>query len=162
DGSLKLRTDGTLSAFVTLTGAQSIAGVKTFTSSPVVPTPTSATDAATKDYVDNVASSGAPNADASTLGLVQLAGDLAGSGSVATAPVITSGAVTSVKIATGTIVDANISNSAAIAKSKLAALNIADVDVSAISESKITGLTADLAAKQTGDATLTALAGLDN
>lgn len=45
------------------------------------------------------------------------------------------------------ILDANVSGSAAIAKSKLAALAIVDADVSAISESKITNLTTDLAAK---------------
>jgi hypothetical protein len=38
--------------YVGLTGAQSVAGVKTFTSSPVVPTPSGATDAANKSYVD--------------------------------------------------------------------------------------------------------------
>lgn len=35
------------------TGAQTIADVKTFTSSPVVPTPTNPTDAANKEYVDS-------------------------------------------------------------------------------------------------------------
>jgi hypothetical protein len=38
--------------YVGLTGAQSVAGVKTFTSSPVVPVPSGATDAANKSYVD--------------------------------------------------------------------------------------------------------------
>lgn len=47
----------------------------------------------------------------------------------------------------GSVVDASVSASAAIAKSKLAALAIVDADVSAISESKITNLTTDLAAK---------------
>ena len=37
---------------VKLTGNQSIAGVKTFTSSPIVPTPTTATQTASKGYVD--------------------------------------------------------------------------------------------------------------
>mgnify|MGYP003346722021 CR=1 FL=1 len=41
------------SAVVHNTGAESIAGVKTFSSSPVVPTPSSGTDAANKSYVDN-------------------------------------------------------------------------------------------------------------
>lgn len=39
-------------AVVKLTGNQTIAGVKTFSSSPVVPTPTNATDAVNKTYVD--------------------------------------------------------------------------------------------------------------
>ncbi|HSX31023.1 MAG TPA: hypothetical protein VLE99_03850, partial [Candidatus Saccharimonadales bacterium] len=151
DGSLKLRSDGTLSAFVATSGAQSISGVKTFTSSPVVPTPASGTDAANKSYVDGVATSGAPNATTGATGLVQLAGDLGGTGTSATAPVISDSAITNAKV----------SATAAIAKSKLAALNIVDADVSAISESKITNLTADLAAKQASDATLTALAGLN-
>lgn len=83
---------------------------------------------------------------------------------------LASGAVTSNEIADGTIMNADISAIAGIAKSKLAALNITDVDiaagaaiaksklaalgivdadVSAISESKITNLTSDLAAKAT-------------
>ena len=43
DGTLKLRSDGTM---VATTGAQSVAGVKTFTSSQIVPTPKKATQAA--------------------------------------------------------------------------------------------------------------------
>lgn len=49
--------------------------------------------------------------------------------------------------ATGSVVDASVNASAAIAKSKLAALAIVDADVSAISESKVTNLVSDLAAK---------------
>ena len=40
---------------VKLTGNQTIAGVKTFSSSPIVPTPTTDFQAATKKYVDNTA-----------------------------------------------------------------------------------------------------------
>lgn len=40
---------------VKLTGNQTVDGIKTFTSSPIVPTPTTATQTANKDYVDNVA-----------------------------------------------------------------------------------------------------------
>ncbi len=101
---------------------------------------------------------GSPDATAGTKGLVQLAGDLGGTGTAAAAPIISNlaitngkiadGAVTSAKIADGTIADIDISASAAIAKSKLAALNIGDADVSAISESKVTNLTTDLAATE--------------
>jgi hypothetical protein len=122
---------------------------------------------------------GSPDATTSAKGLVQLAGDLGGTGTAATAPVISNNAITTVKIndsavtsakiADGTIVNADISASAAIAKSKLAslaivdadvasgaaiaksklaALNIGDADVSAISESKVTNLTTDLAATE--------------
>jgi hypothetical protein len=49
-------------AVVMLTGAQTVAGVKTFSSSPIVPTPGSGTDAANKSYVDTaVAGAGTGN-----------------------------------------------------------------------------------------------------
>lgn len=92
-----------------------------------------------------VSSSTVPDATTSSKGIVELAGDLAGT---ATAPVIASAAVTGAKIAATTITNANISTSAAIAKSKLASLAIVDADVSTISESKITNLTTDLAATE--------------
>lgn len=41
-----------LAGYVALTGNQTIAGVKTFSSSPIVPTPTTGTQAANKDYAD--------------------------------------------------------------------------------------------------------------
>jgi len=83
DGSLKIRTDGT---FVATSGAQAISGVKTFSSAPVVPTPTNGTDAANKDYVDSVAGAGAPDADATTKGIVKLTGDLGGTADSPTVP----------------------------------------------------------------------------
>ena len=67
DGTLKLRTDSALtgkaddSAVVHNTGNEAIAGVKTFSSSPIVPTPTSATQAANKTYVDSLATVGTPS-----------------------------------------------------------------------------------------------------
>ena len=42
-----------LSNFVSKAGAETIAGVKTFSSSPIVPTPTAITQAVNKAYVDN-------------------------------------------------------------------------------------------------------------
>ena len=164
-GSLATKADD--SAVVHLTGNESVGGIKTFSSSPLVPTPTAAAQAASKGYVDGVVSSGAPDATTLSKGIVQLAGDLGGTGTAAAAPVITDnaittnkiagGAVTTAKIATGavttneiadgTITDTDISGTAAIAKTKLAALNIVDADVSAISESKIANLPTDLAAK---------------
>lgn len=42
------------SAVVKLTGNQTVAGIKTFSSSPIVPTPSSSTQAANKSYVDSV------------------------------------------------------------------------------------------------------------
>lgn len=74
------------SAVVHLTGAETVAGVKTFSSSPIVPTPTTATQAANKSYVDGVIASGsAPDATTSSKGIVQLSGDLGGT---ATAPTV--------------------------------------------------------------------------
>ncbi|HSX07470.1 MAG TPA: hypothetical protein VLG11_01100 [Candidatus Saccharimonadales bacterium] len=82
DGTLKssgtISTKANDSAVVHNTGDENVAGIKTFASSPVVPTPTTSTQAANKTYVDSVASSGAPDATTSTKGILQLAGDLAG------------------------------------------------------------------------------------
>ena len=142
DGSLKIRTDGTLSNLMHTTGDEAVAGTKTFSASPVVPTPTIAGQAANKSYVDSVASSGAPDATTSTTGLIQLAGDLGGTGTTATAPVISDGAITSAKIADGTITNTDISGAAAIA------------------QSKISNLTTDLTGKQPLDSDLTAIAAL--
>jgi hypothetical protein len=93
---------------------------------------------------------GSPDATTSAKGLVQLAGDLGGVGTAAAAPIISAGAITDAKVAAG----------AAIAKSKLAALNIGDADVTAISESKVTNLTTDLAGKAPTTRTITAGTGL--
>lgn len=43
---------GPIPGTVSTSGAQTIGGVKTFSSSPIVPTPTTATQAANKSYVD--------------------------------------------------------------------------------------------------------------
>ncbi len=162
--SVELGSDGTLkpsgtlgskaddSTVVHTSGNETISGTKIFNSSPVVPTPGLTTQAANKSYVDAAISSiaGAPNATTGSTGLVQLTGDLGGNGSVATNPVISDGAITDAKVATN----------AAIAKTKLAPLTIGDTDVNSISQSKITGLTSDLATKlnkagDTGVGTLT-------
>lgn len=45
-------TDWQLLQFVRLTGAETVAGVKTFSSSPIVPTPTTNYQVATKEYAD--------------------------------------------------------------------------------------------------------------
>lgn len=155
---------------------------------------------AVKTYVSaSIAAIAPADATATTPGLVQLAGDLAG-GTDATNPTIAAGAVTGAKIASGTITannlavnaitlnnladgavtstklaagavtssaiaagavsDANVAANAAISKSKLAGLAIVDADVSAISESKITNLTSDLAAKAPSTRQISAGTGL--
>lgn len=54
-------------------GNETIAGVKTFSSSPIVPTPTTATQAANKSYVDGVAIAGVADSDDTTKGAVEQA-----------------------------------------------------------------------------------------
>lgn len=90
DGSLK--ATGTLNGYaldadvVHDTGNETISGIKTFSSSPIVPTPTGGTDAANKAYVDTTASAGTPDADATTKGKLQLTGDLGGTAGSPTVP----------------------------------------------------------------------------
>ena len=69
-------------------GNESVDGVKTFTSSPIVPTPTTPTQAANKSYVDSTASAGTPDADAITKGKLQLTGDLGGTAASPTVPAL--------------------------------------------------------------------------
>ena len=63
DGTLKpsgsLATKADTSAVVHNTGNETVGGVKTFTASPLVPTPTTNSQAATKAYVDNAVGGGA-------------------------------------------------------------------------------------------------------
>jgi hypothetical protein len=59
------------SVVVKLTTDQTIAGVKTFSSSPVVPTPTTDMQAATKKYADDLAIAGSPNASTTMKGIVE-------------------------------------------------------------------------------------------
>jgi hypothetical protein len=77
------------------TGAETVAGVKTFSSSPVVPTPTTGTQAVNKTYADGLVAGGAPDATTSSKGIVQLAGDLGGTAASPTVPGLSGKAATS-------------------------------------------------------------------
>ena len=94
--SVEHNTDGTLKASGTIstksddstvvhkTGDETIDGIKTLTSSPVIPSPTNPAQAANKSYVDSVTVAGAPDASAGVKGLVQLTNHLGGSASAPT------------------------------------------------------------------------------
>lgn len=56
-----------------LENAETISGLWTFSTSPVVPTPTLGTQVANKAYADSIALAGAPNASTVLQGLVQIA-----------------------------------------------------------------------------------------
>lgn len=62
-----------LAQLVEEAGDETIAGVKTFSSSPIVPTPTTATQAANKSYADGLAIAGAPDSDDTTKGILERA-----------------------------------------------------------------------------------------
>ena len=95
--------------YVALTGTQTVAGVKTFTSSPIVPAPTTDFQAATKAYVDSVGASGVSDGDKGDI--------IVGSGG--TAWTIDTGVITNSKLVAGTITDSAINASAAITGSKI-------------------------------------------
>lgn len=84
--ALNLKADDT--AVVHSSGNESVSGIKAFSSSPTVPTPSSGSDAANKTYVDTSVAgvSAPPDATTGTKGLVQLAGDLGGTATSPTVP----------------------------------------------------------------------------
>jgi hypothetical protein len=93
DGTLK--TSGSLASkaddsdVVHKSGTETVAGSKTFSASPNVPTPVNPAHATTKGYVDSVVSAGAPDASTTTKGIVKLAGDLGGTALLPTVPGLT-------------------------------------------------------------------------
>lgn len=105
DGSLKnvaRPSDITIkandTAVVHKTSNETITGVKTFASSPIVPEPSTANQATPKSYVDTQISSltGTPDADSTTKGKLQLTGDLGGTASSPTVPGLASKAASGV------------------------------------------------------------------
>src|SRR5689334_6172015 len=78
-------SDGTLKDTGVL-GSKAPTADPTFTGHVTVPTPTNTTDAVTKAYADGLVSSGAPDATASTKGILKLTGDLGGTADTPTVP----------------------------------------------------------------------------
>jgi len=75
------------------------------------------TQNAVKTYVDTQINSNAtPDATSTATGKIQLAGDLAGIGSLATNPVITNGAITTIKLADASVTNAKIGETIPVAK----------------------------------------------
>jgi hypothetical protein len=79
-------TAASAQVWVGLTGADTINGVKTYVSSPLVPTPSTSGQAVNKSYVDAtvVAASGIVDATTSVKGKVKLANDIAGTADLPT------------------------------------------------------------------------------
>jgi hypothetical protein len=95
---------------------------------------------AIKKYVDDqVAATTINDASATTKGIIKLAGDLAGTGSTADAPLISDAAITSVKLANEAVTNAKIFDGA-ITSSKLADGAVTNAKITSVSASKITGV----------------------
>lgn len=165
------------------TGNETLHGIKTFSSSPLIPTPSVGIQAANKSYVDSVVAGISADATATTKGIIMLAGDIGGTAGSPTVPglatkepTITAGNTTQYyrgdktfqtldKAAVGL---ANVDNTSDATKNS-AAVTLTNKTISGtsntitgIAQSSITNLVADLAAKQASDATLTALAAFNS
>jgi hypothetical protein len=82
-------------------GNETITGVKVFTSSPEVPDPENPLEVANKQYVDAIAV-GAADATTTSKGIIQLAGDLAGTATAPTVPSLANKADKTTTISAGT------------------------------------------------------------
>jgi hypothetical protein len=95
---------------------------------------------AVKTYVDaQIASSTVNDATTSAKGIIQLGGDLAGTGTTAAAPIITDGAITTVKIADDAVTTAKVLDGA-ITTAKLADGAITNGKITSMSATKLTGI----------------------
>ncbi len=133
--------DGSLKDVVHDSGDETIAGTKTFSSSPIVPTPSNGTDAVNKTYVDTAAAAaGTPDADATTKGKIQLTGDLGGTAASPSVPGLASKADSST----------------------LSAHTSATTSVHGITDTSALALTADVVTKALYDANSILAATADN
>jgi len=155
--------------FVDLTTGQSIAGTKTFTSPPTVPTPTTGAQAVNKSYADSgdtstlaTASAYTDTAAATKLNKASNLADLAdsatarqnlGLGTAALKDTPLAGNATSDQVVIGSdsrLADARTPIDGSVTSAKIADGSIVDTDISntaAIAQAKVSGLVADLAAK---------------
>lgn len=113
-----LATKAADNAVVHLAGSETVSGVKTFSASPIVPTPTTGTQAATKAYVDAAAGSGGAAATTTTLGTIQLAGALGGTATAPTVP----GLATKVDTSDARLTDTRTPSDASVTPVKLNAV----------------------------------------
>jgi hypothetical protein len=140
---------------VHLAGAETISGAKAFSVSPTVPVPANPTEAANKTYVDGVVGAGAADATTTTKGIVQLAGDLAGTAAAPTVPALTGKEPT---IAAGTNTQYWRGDKSWQTLDKTA-VGLGNVDNTSDANKPVsTATTTALGGKQPLDATLTSLA----
>ncbi len=140
-GTLPVANGGTgatsAAAALTNLGAQSLANVSTNITTDAASTTKYPSVKLIKDYVDSaVASATIADADATTKGKIQLAGDLTGT---AASPAVANSAITSAKILDGTIVVGDLANDAIeTAKIKDANVTTAKLADNAVTTAKIT------------------------
>jgi hypothetical protein len=95
---------------------------------------------AVKTYVDaQIASSTVNDATTSAKGIIQLGGDLAGTGTTAAAPIITDAAISTAKIADDAVTTVKVLD-AAIITSKLADGAVTNAKITSMSATKLTGV----------------------
>ena len=95
-----------------VTGAQTTANVSSNITTNTGSTTMYPNVAAVESYVTNAVTAASPNATTSATGKVQLAGDLGGIGTTATAPIISANAITSAKIKDGEVATVDLASGA--------------------------------------------------
>jgi hypothetical protein len=151
----------TVPAMVKTSTDQTIAGIKTFSSSPIVPTATTSTQAANKGQLDTaIAAVTIVDATTSVKGKIQLAGDLAGTAAAPTVPLaVRTDAVNQTILGTKTLTNVVVTGTVSLPAASVTIANTSGLTTALLGKGNLYTILGDVA-RSVGGTTLPAAPGV--